>query len=528
MEHDTITDRWLRGLLFAGWLALVVFMSADHAVWRDEMRALSFAIQGTDLAEMLRRLHGEGHPALWYLLLRGAYTVWHDTVVLKVVAGLVGALSAAVLLWWSPFRLWLVAVMLFGKFMLFEFSVMARNYGISMLVMFVLAAAYARHRERGVVLGVLLFLLANTNVGSTLLVAGFLLFWLIETVRKHGLRWTPALGHFALNAGIAVAGVAVCAAQVYPPFNDAAAVGADGVTPARLFAAIVRPASNFAQSMLHQPIGAFGVDFRRVPYPDAWKWLVSIVMFGSVLGLARRPAALVAALATLFATSLFFTIVYGGQYRHQALWLVFLVALYWITLAARDDAPQVPRRTARLGYGLFVVVLLLQVPAGIGAVAAAIAHDPPFSRSRDLGDLVAADPSLRHAIVIADPDPILEGVPYYVDNPTYLLRQRSFGRYAIFAKKTRIELDVGEILATARALAAETRQPVLILLGHPLNPRAPSLVAEGYNWVLASTPAQVAEFLGATRLLANFGPAVSNETFAVYRLDPPRRTIPSG
>jgi hypothetical protein len=45
---------------------------------------------------------------------------------------------------------------------------MARNYGIGMLILFALAIAYQRWRGRGVALGALLFLLANTNVIATI------------------------------------------------------------------------------------------------------------------------------------------------------------------------------------------------------------------------------------------------------------------------------------------------------------------------------------------------------------------------
>src|SRR3984957_19600020 len=59
---------WTRILLFGLWLAAVGALAWRHVIWRDEARALSFAIQGGDWIAMLRGLHGAGHPALWYLL----------------------------------------------------------------------------------------------------------------------------------------------------------------------------------------------------------------------------------------------------------------------------------------------------------------------------------------------------------------------------------------------------------------------------------------------------------------------------
>ncbi len=515
----------MRLLVFAAWLAVVVALSADHVIWRDEMRALSFAIQGDGIVAMIRHLHGEGHPAIWYLLLRGAYALVGDTVVLKLVAIAVAAAAAALLVLRSPFSPWLVALLLAGKFMLFEFAVMARNYGISMLLMFVIAVAYPRCRERGFVLGTLLFLLANTNAGATLLVAAFLLFWFLETLFAEGLRWTPRWRVFAGNAALAVLGVAVCAAQVYPPVNDAAAVRLEAVTPLRLAVAVVRPAAVFARSFIDGPWTDFGGVVADMPYRDALKWLVSLLMFGSAFGLVRRPAALVAVLFALLANALFFTLVYPGQYRHQALWLVFLTTMYWIAAQTSGGARRpLVDRTAKAGFAMFVALLALQLPGSVRAVVDLIAGDQPFSRSRDLALLIAADPRLHDAVVIADPDYFVESLPYYVDNPTYLIRQRKFGRYAAFTVNARLELSLADILDAARTTSIRAGRPVVILLEHRLDRQAPAArIPEGYNWVLTTTPAQVRSFQAMTILLARFGPAVSGETFDVYLFPLPVR-----
>ena len=50
--------------------------------------------------------------------------------------------------------------------------------------------------------------------------------------------------------------------------------------------------------------------------------LFSLIMFGSMMGLVRRPGAFLAALVALFGFSMFFNLVYVSFYRHEALWLV--------------------------------------------------------------------------------------------------------------------------------------------------------------------------------------------------------------
>ncbi|MGO7550689.1 hypothetical protein AB9E34_33850, partial [Rhizobium leguminosarum] len=54
-----------KALIFIVWLALASALCCFETVWRDEVRALSLSLQGDNFIDMLRQMHGEGHPALW-------------------------------------------------------------------------------------------------------------------------------------------------------------------------------------------------------------------------------------------------------------------------------------------------------------------------------------------------------------------------------------------------------------------------------------------------------------------------------
>lgn len=528
---STGTQLAMRLALFAAWFAIVVALAAHHAPWRDEVRALSIARQGEGFLEMLAALHGDGHPAVWYLLLRAAYAVTQSTLVLPVVSILVASLAVLILLLFSPFGIGMLAILLLGEFALFEYSVTARNYGISMLILFGLAALYPRYRERGLVLGLLLLLLANSNVHSMLLALAFFLFWFLDTLWARGLRWTPALRTVALNGCLVVLGAILCFATIYPPYNDAVGSEFGPLTLKSLFRIFVRPFDG--DLAFNGPWIALGLDPDEKGFAiDLLRLLAALAALGSVFGLIRRPPALAAALASLLLLSLFFVIVYRGDYRHQALWLVFLVTMYWIALlpsprprlALPERLTGMAVRVQSAGAALFVLLLVLQVPGGLAAMADVVLDRPPFSRSRDLAALIASDRRLAEATILADPDYLVETVPYFHDNPTYLPREARFGNVVKFTRNAQARRELADLLAAARGIAADTRQPVLILLAAPLDPEAPpQLRKQSYAWEFVTTPEQVREFLGATRLLAHIGPAKKKTEgdYDVYLLDPP-------
>jgi hypothetical protein len=438
---------------------------------------------------------------------------------LPVVSVSVAAATSLLLALLAPFAWWVVALLLAGDLMMFEYSVMARNYGISALLLLVLAAAYPRWRAHGVGLGVLLYLLANTNVHCVLLAAAFLLFWLVEVVQADGVRWGPALRVWLVNAVIAGVGMVVCFVTVYPPANDAAAIDSHRVTLGAVLQAVALPGGNFGELLLDLPRRTLKMAPALLPATLA---ATSALLFGVAAGLWRRAGAALAAVAGLLLFSLFFVTVYPGSYRHEGLWLFFVLALYWIVLA-RGEAAAGPRGdgwVGGLGTVCLVALLVLQVPRGAAAVAGVALGARPLSRSRDLAALIESRPELRQAVLLADPDFMLEAMPYYVPNRLYFLHEQRFGTVVKFTLHARLTVSLADMLAAARRIAAVTRAPVLMVLTHKVDQAAPAANdADGYGWNFTVTPAQARDFLAAAHEVAALGPAVTDESYTVYELN---------
>lgn len=514
-------NRYLRIGLYLLWAALMLFMASRHVFWRDEVRALNIALAGDSVLDMLRGLQGEGHPAIWYLLLRGAHAIAPVREVLPAMGALVALVAMALLLWRAPFRPAILIFILFGAFGLIEFAVVARNYGIAMLGLFALAVLYPRWRDRGVTIGLVLALLCNTNVPAAWLSACVLLFWLVELIGEEGLRWGPKYKMFLLNGAVAAAGALLCFVTIYPTVHDAAAIDhRNGVTLARAAKGLFYPAASFWELM--------------PPFVPDTAWaagLCGVILFGSLLGFLHRPAALFSALAALIGLQLFFSLVYPGAYRHQSLFLVYLIVMHWLAANRRGGAwPACWRVNARvgrlipLGKTLFALLLALQLPTSYFVVSSDL-RGYPYSRSRDLAALLERE-NLRDAILIADPDIFLEPLSYYTANPIYLMREQRFGNIVRFTRNVRQELDLDDVLTDARMLRSRFRRPVVIVIRQRLDPGRPFRIFQVNVWYFSATSEQIRRFQGETRLLARFGPAVIDESYDVYLLAD-QRTAPS-
>ncbi|WP_132388900.1 hypothetical protein [Novosphingobium sp. PhB165] len=492
------------------WLGAVGLLAAQHVFWRDEVRALTIATTGDTVSEMFLALRGDGHPMLWYLLLRSGYALIGKAA-LPVISWLIGLAAVVLLIWRAPLSWGMRLLIVFGHFALWEYVVMARNYGISMLLMFVFAAAYPRWRLRGIWLVLPLALLANTNVHSMLLSWLLLGVWLLERWPRGGGRaevrdWALRL---VLPAGgiLALASLA-CFLTVWPPFNDAAQ-GAGGHNLLRAIAAVGLPGIGF---MLDADAGLW----IQLPF--------SAALLASLFVLWGRPLHFLAALAGLCGMSLFFAVIYPGGERHQALWLVLLLTLWWMRLDAdRRDGVDEPAKgrdavLRKAGHYGLVALLLRQILLTFAEVAASF--HAPYSRAADLGALIAQRPELSRAIIIADPDYLIEALPYYAPhNLVWQIRRARFGAVNHFTKNAQLDITLDQVTQTAEALHRQYHRPVLILLQHAPDACCTATIASGYNWTTHHTPEMARRFLERTRMLARYDSAVTDESYAVYLLN---------
>ena len=124
-----------------------------------------------------------------------------NAVVLKVVSIMVALIFSGLFFFRSPFPLPHRILFLCGHLPLYLYAVVARNYGISVVFLFLIAMEYSRPRRASPwIVGVCNALLANTNIyGAFCAIAYLLLPWRIE--RWLGAYLLALLGHCRRSYG---------------------------------------------------------------------------------------------------------------------------------------------------------------------------------------------------------------------------------------------------------------------------------------------------------------------------------------
>jgi hypothetical protein len=484
--------------IFLAWFLLVAITTHYHVYWRDEVRPLSLVGEARTLWSLPVVIHNEGHPALWYVLLWIAVHVIQAKIALQLLAFTVAALAVGLFLFLSPFPFWWRALFVLGNPFAYEYAVMPRNYGIVALVLFFFVVAYVR-KASPLILGLLLFLLAQTHVLAAMLVPLLLALVLYERAGVERLH-SRATAELLLCALLALGGVTAAFLTVYPTQQDLA-VGA-GLHP------------SWTSVLLALALPGEGLFKLTYLFP----FLGSLLIYGSVFGLVARPQLIAAALLSLWGFTLFFETVDAADYRQAAIWWVFLVSLYWIALSSRE--PGLTNRPNAFGVAITLfmpAILLLNIGASTVRILEDVAFEPA-SQSEAIGSLLNSNSELRRAILIPVQEQSAEAIPYYANNPIYLLREGKFGKTATLSSRAKADLTLGFVVAKARALRSETGRPVIFLCEYPLEPAdAGQIFSRPDDWRFRYTAVELAGFREAFRQLP-LGRHARNEDLDVYVL----------
>jgi succinate dehydrogenase/fumarate reductase cytochrome b subunit len=242
------------------------------------------------------------------------------------------------------------------------------------------------------------------------------------------------------------------------------------------------------------------------------------------IGLWRRWPLLLAYLVSLTGLGVIFRVGLPAERRHVGVMFMMIVFLYWRALvdSSQEKKEQPDARSSRLFYSLTVPLTLLMVlhlALGIRVATADIRYAQ--SSSKAFAALLQK-PSYARAIVIGEPDYIVEALPYYSPNRLYYPHQARFATYSIFNSAKRPRLSLLELLAIADSLRAATGDQVLVAL----DPRVEATDSGAMGKVKQltwSAPERVV-FFARTRRIAAFYDAL-DERYSVYEVLPGLETV---
>lgn len=411
----------LRTLLFLFWLVLYGWGTYHHVFWRDEVRALSIAQSASTIDGLFQLLTNEGHPPLWYLLLYAMDQIFHSNWVLPFLAGLFAIFNAGFISLKSPFHWSVIALILLGNYVLYEYSMVARNYGLA-ASFFMLFAFYARKLRYSIAM-FFLCLASLANFYALVFAVILAMFLSIERMKSvKDQKWRVLIPIFFL-CFCALIGIYFILptneSLVVQPFEWSQIKWSEIWDVGWGFDHLFNGVHSFKHGFKTWMLILMSFIFWR-----KWKWMICLylgMLFMSAFHLSIRP----------------------NFSHHEGMFYFFIISILWWRWDDVKEQLISSTWAPKMGYLSFLALLTINLIRGVRTFE--IYTNLDQSNANHMGWWLI-NSAQKNAVVLAEPDYTFESVMYYYPKPYFILRENKLGTYAMFTRANKNELTLLQLL----------------------------------------------------------------------------------
>lgn len=491
-------------------LGFSLWLVPSHELWRDELQAWLLARDSSSLIELFKNLKYEGHPGLWHSMLFPLTRLDLSPVAMQYLHVLIASCTIFVLAKWSPFSTTQKILLTFSYFLFYEYSLIARNYGIGVLLIFIFCALFPRRRDFPLSIAISLFLLSHTSVHG--LIISFCLFAALcfeELSSKQVFNFKlKSSASYLVAIVIIVAGLLTAVIQLNPPPDSGFQTGWNFHLNTKAF-----KTTSAALVAAYFPIPEVGLNFWNSRYLLSNNFLIltsfitlCVLFYVICRFLISKPTAFFLYISTTGSLLLFFYVKYSGGLRHHGFLFIALISSLWIyhSCESRQFFP-IPRLFKEINdkTAVYVVTLLFTIHATAAIIAVTHEIKYPFSSAKQTADFLKKY-NLSDTIIIGDASPAVSAVVGHFSNVKFYYADADrFGTFIKWDNKRLNPVTTQSLLETSLKFANKGNAVVLIL-NHELDKNEQShwfkLIHKSENAVVDSEAFFIYKFLPSPKI----------------------------
>lgn len=448
-------DRQIALFMCLIFVASAALLMVRHEMWRDEIQPWLVIRDINSIREILSYLKYELHPFLWYALLYPLKFVTRNPEIMKPLHLLIASITVYIFCRNAPFSRLNKLLFVLGYFPFFEYSIIARDYSLVQLFLFLLIVMYIAERANPNTSQVRLwgitgavFLICQTHLLGVL-IGGFfscLIIWDFILTRERK-TLIPLFGFLI--------GVAIFVAQLFPPQNLATSSFTFGLSLDRMTLA----AKCIWRGFFPVPIPF--LHFWHTNILDVTPFLLALqsllgllVLVGSIffiMTLREQRSLLVYCVGVFSLLILIYLTVYI-PIRFLGFFMILFMSSLWIGYGLKDNICRSK-----------VISLLLFLHVIANSVAYYYDMRYPFSASKQAAEFIK-DLKYQELVIVGYRNAPVSPLAGYLDAKFYYPQSNSFGSFITYDETWRRRLTVDEVFQKAKEVRASTEKPVLVVL----------------------------------------------------------------
>ena len=461
-------------ILTTAFLVIGGIGAIHHEMWRDEIQAWLLARDSNGPIDLLKHMKYEGHPPFWHLLLMPLTWITHAPESMQVLHLLIAAITVFLFARYSPFTPLQKILFPFGYFVLYEYGIVCRNYGIGLLLICIFCILFQDRYQRIIPISIYLFLASHTSVHALIIVICIAIGLGFEFIfkRKQLINNEDIIEkQIWIGFGIIGFGILTSVLQLNPPPDTGFAVGWKTNFDLNHLKNVIKIITR-----AYFPIPANQMHFwgsrwlEQFPIIQNWNLGISIaILTWTIISLLRKPTALFIYMSAMLGLLLFFyTKYFGGMRHHGFLFIAFLMAT-WISHDCDQTILFKPfnnlcHRWEKSLYPILSLILVVHAFAGIRAVR--LDQEHIFSHGKQTAQHIIGQ-SMNFMPIIGDIDYAVSTVVGYLEYPkqVYYMRGNRSGSFVRWDNKRVNSVSDEQVIQKAKDLQ---KDQVLIILNRGL------------------------------------------------------------
>jgi len=436
--------------------AINIVLLLHHEPWEDEAHTWLVA-RDLDIISIFKQMAYDGTPALWYMFLvpfaKSGFPYTSEFILHLMIA--VAAVTVFIL--YAPFSRITKVLFIFSYYMAYEYSIIARSYGLSILMLFLIAAIYTKRFEYPLWYACLIFLLFNTNVHSFFIASSLTILFAWEFYRNKMRGSNKQISLFIMFLGGLLSFL-----QLLP-----------------------RPDSIDYRLIIGSAYGAPLVAIANAFFPGHSAFFMQgdqrlifigmaiAIFFTITLSLHKKPAVLFILLLSFSGLFYIYVFVYPGALRHHGFILIVFLFALWISRYYPDSQSQLlgkisNPKLSKLSIALINICLVLSLPYSLTIQYQEYRYI--FSGAKEMADFIKRN-SLDNYTIVAHPSPQASALlPYLPGKRFWYAGIEDFGTFVPYNKKFLDSRGISNSEVISRMTNAFPDQSkILLLLSRPLS-----------------------------------------------------------
>jgi hypothetical protein len=419
--HTTL----LNLLLTAPFILLFLMQLAHHEMWRDELNAFGIARATPNLASLFQKIHYEGHPWLWYLVLWVVTRLTTSPIGMKLLQAIIGTAIYLLIGLGSPFSRVEKVLIFLCYFISFEYTVLSRMYGIVLLLLLIYLRQRAMHPQRFLSNCVLLGLMASADVMGILLSGALFVELSFSTLKAQTGMLAERTRQLAYGSTAYAAMTALSLLSLLPARDISWRTTGHLFQYAGSLSYLLNATERYIvlpYFPMFQP-GSFWNAFPSYPnhHLTFLAPLLPFVLAAYYFLFRRHPNLLLLMGVTIVSSITFAQLVYMGYLRHYGITFLAFLAAVWLL---RAQIPRLP--------GMAYVLIALTAVGGV--YAGFQAWQRPFTNVERTTKWLIAN-HLDTVPLVGTPDYVIAGIAVLLNRPIYMLDCSCSGKFLLFSNR---------------------------------------------------------------------------------------------